>query len=115
MMVVQVSQRNLGGVGRHGKLLDKLRASARLPSLYSSRPAFLTSTQNFTLALAGFGHPAGAIRSTVAPNAGLDHFISKPTWQIAARRIPVGQRPAAMQRSHPREAVANAEVLRRRV
>jgi hypothetical protein len=41
--------------------------------------------------------------------------LSKPTWQVPARRIPVGPRPAARQCSHPREAAANAEVLRRRV
>ena len=55
---------------------------------------------------------------TVTLSAGLPcskaQFL-KPTWQVPARKIPVGQRLAARQRSHPREAVANAEVLRRRV
>src|SRR5438093_85253 len=44
-----------------------------------------------------------------------DHIISKPTWPIPARRIPVGPRPAAMQCSHPREAVANAVEAQRPV
>src|ERR1700676_1582 len=42
-------------------------------------------------------------------------FSLTPTWLVPARRILVGTRLAARRRSRPREAVATASVLRRRV
>jgi hypothetical protein len=60
----------------------------------------------------GFGHRAGLLLDK--PSQIPVRFAPTQISPIAARRIPVGQRPAAMHRNHPRGAAANAEVLRPR-